>query len=350
MVHCLGSNNFCTYKYRCTCPYLGVRTFGSIEMTQLVSLFIALTLVNYSVAVVPSKSVRTELVNASSFNSSLTIKNWPWNKESESKSYCNSMQRGRGNCGRCLDMAWGRGNGESAILQLWACHHFQDRQIEHQMFASFRNKYDGGYLFMKHGSDGVDYCIDVPHAKAVPGARVQWWRCNWSDAQKWFWDPRSDSFRSALNRDLCLDAAGGWNNHRNGQPLLLWHCHGGPEQAFRGMPIGHWNTDVMPDLQQDCARRGQFCNFRCRNPEKGCQLVFDGVKAICGLSAAAPFCSAVVPLASHLTCDRFESAACRCECTRSCREDPDQPHCGRSRPTLAVSRPPASAPTEPSAQ
>lgn len=64
-------------------------------------------------------------------------------------------------------------------------------------------------------------CLDVAGARTWNGTNVQSYRCNGSNAQKWFYEVSTGYLRSGLNWNKCLDNGG---QHRNGGKVVIWSC------------------------------------------------------------------------------------------------------------------------------
>ena len=76
-----------------------------------------------------------------------------------------------------------------------------------------------GWISFKNQNSGK--CLDVAGGRTFNGTNVQVYKCNGSDAQKWFYDASSGFIRSGLNSNKCLDNGG---QHKNNGKLVIWKC------------------------------------------------------------------------------------------------------------------------------
>ncbi|ORZ31249.1 ricin B lectin domain-containing protein [Catenaria anguillulae PL171] len=132
------------------------------------------------------------------------------------------------NMGRCLDVEQSHQTRLSTRAQMWDCY----GNAQAQQFRMYTNA-DNEYRI--HAYDDK-YCLDVAGGDSKHGQEVRWWQCNGSNAQRWVsWTQGRFTFWSPYGhvRRLCLDPWQGFNDNRNGQPIKLSRCHGGPEQDFQ---------------------------------------------------------------------------------------------------------------------
>ncbi|KAI9179828.1 hypothetical protein H9P43_005159 [Blastocladiella emersonii ATCC 22665] len=199
---------------------------------------------------------------------------------------------GSANASRCVDFDIKSANGVSATAQMWACHGHPNPNAIAQ-------------LFNRGGEVG------------------SWNYRNGTPAQYWYVDPtdKSMAWRSALNHNLCLDPSGGFNGDRNGQPLILWHCHGGREQRFLAESEGSFKTNGLWDMQRACQAKSipeeTSCTWACSDDvSKGwTQVFFEGVKFMCGVTRSTTFglvCTSAVAGIQLLQ----PSDPCSCQCRR----------------------------------
>lgn len=84
------------------------------------------------------------------------------------------------------------------------------------------------------GTDGtiraLGKCLDVAGGGRGNGTVVQLWTCNGTGAQTWTYDSASRTLRNPQS-GRCLDAHGGTPIY-DGQRLILWDCHGAPNQQW----------------------------------------------------------------------------------------------------------------------
>ncbi|MEV6718037.1 RICIN domain-containing protein [Lentzea sp. NPDC051208] len=89
-----------------------------------------------------------------------------------------------------------------------------------------------------HDQTGTRTCLDSPdHADEASGTRVILWDCHGGANQQWEFVKEAgtgffDSDRTGVFRigGKCLDAYGG--STAAGTPVILWDCHGGPNQRW----------------------------------------------------------------------------------------------------------------------
>lgn len=73
-------------------------------------------------------------------------------------------------------------------------------------------------------------CMDVDDSNTSNGTNVQLYRCNDTDAQKWYYDKITGEMKSKLNWSKCLDIDDGILSE--GTNLQLWDCNGSDAQKF----------------------------------------------------------------------------------------------------------------------
>lgn len=129
---------------------------------------------------------------------------------------------------RCVDVP--DGNFYSgAKLRQWQCNY-----TKAQTFHEIINQDDGSRSFISDGTEGnYDLCLDVAGASKDNGAPVQLWRCNGTNAQR-FW--RGGSIYEATTwknkgsgKCLDLDISGSYGNLNTapyGSKLQQWDCNG----------------------------------------------------------------------------------------------------------------------------
>ncbi|ORZ37531.1 hypothetical protein BCR44DRAFT_49065 [Catenaria anguillulae PL171] len=162
---------------------------------------------------------------------------------------------------------------------------------------------------------------------------------NWTRAQYWrAWANDKGRYRSHLDMNLCLDPAGGWNGDRNGQNLMLWHCHDGGEQEFAARPTGEFRTNLLWDMAKDChSNDAFFCSFGCAGAgsETLVNVIFEGVKLACGWAKHPPVALACVS-AAVVTQDTLPDwkDKCKCRCERWRQPPRPGPWANRTRPVL----------------
>jgi hypothetical protein len=88
--------------------------------------------------------------------------------------------------------------------------------------------------------DNDRFVLDVPYASANNGTRIKLGLRNGGRAQKFWAENRSQSIKSDLNTNLCLDASG--NNVTYSTAIILWQCNGQDNQKwfFDGNLIRSW--------------------------------------------------------------------------------------------------------------
>ncbi|KAI9184320.1 hypothetical protein H9P43_003373 [Blastocladiella emersonii ATCC 22665] len=236
---------------------------------------------------------------------------------------------GSANAGRCVDFDRGSATGTYARASMWACHGPADSDAAGTQLINRGAVIGDNNYRLLHNHQGVDYCLDVENGNAYAGASVRWWACNNADAQRWYVDPRDKSmaWRSKLNHNLCLDPAGGWNGDKNGQPLMLWHCHGGVEQKFSGEPLYSFKTNGLWDMERGCVAQSTnkyVCGYYCPSASttNWIGVFFEGVKFACGLGKWGPGLVCVTAVAG-LQGVLAQDNACSCRCLL--RTDPCGP-------------------------
>jgi hypothetical protein len=73
-------------------------------------------------------------------------------------------------------------------------------------------------------------CLDVAGAYTTNGTNVQLYKCNDSDAQRWFYNGITGELKSKLNWSKCLDIDNGIISE--GTNLRLWDCNVSDAQKF----------------------------------------------------------------------------------------------------------------------
>ncbi|MFI8003106.1 glycoside hydrolase domain-containing protein [Streptomyces sp. NPDC086010] len=82
-------------------------------------------------------------------------------------------------------------------------------------------------------------CLDVDQGSSADGTKIQTWSCNNSAAQQFALTP--DGNLRGLGK--CAEISGGTENHAS---VVLWSCHGGPNQKW----TYNASTKALVDLQR----------------------------------------------------------------------------------------------------
>lgn len=78
-----------------------------------------------------------------------------------------------------------------------------------------------GEGWMTLSNQGSGKCLDVAGGRIFNGTNVQSYRCNGSNAQRWYYEKATGFLRSGVNWDRCLDNGG---QNRDGGKVVIWTC------------------------------------------------------------------------------------------------------------------------------
>ena len=133
----------------------------------------------------------------------------------------------------------GHGNGQRLVM--WWNHggHNQDWELRSErevyVWTSFRTHMGNG-------------CLEVEGGDTTDGTPLKLGRCDNSDKQSWFYDPRTGTVVSALASDKCMDIPN--FNTANDTNIVLWQCNGGENQQWEldnGVFRSRLNRSIVVD-------------------------------------------------------------------------------------------------------
>ncbi|GGR46395.1 MULTISPECIES: RICIN domain-containing protein [Streptomyces] len=97
-----------------------------------------------------------------------------------------------------------------------------------------------------------EMCLDLDHGDKKNGARIQQWKCNGSDAQKWRVLPARDSsfeIRSAVS-GKCIEVEN--SSPQAGAAVQQWECNSGKQMQWQFIAVdGYSELQLRPMHKED---------------------------------------------------------------------------------------------------
>ncbi len=132
--------------------------------------------------------------------------------------YDGYLLRNRANASYSLDASKGSNN-----IQMWGTHRDWNQMWE---LRTERQVYNWVTLRTAMGNG----CLDVHQANVTNGTPLKMWGCHDHAAQRFYYNPKDGTLRSALNTNKCVDLARA--DPTNGTLIHIWDCHGRSNQQW----------------------------------------------------------------------------------------------------------------------